>query len=276
MSSRDLRILLVLVGIAFVGLTAWSLRYFSGYQPLTALTKNYAQAGLGQIGLQAEGVLVVGHDRGRRRWQMAARCVTFSRDRRSLSIGGIRQGLLYDKSGKTLVSVTAGHASYQTVFGTVGASATGTLRLDSGIRAVVLTPQQPILQSQALVWDVLRSELSCPAAVTVTLPRLSVTAGNALYALPTGAKFMASQGTLSLGGGVHAVLHNLRGLTTLNCPGLTWNGSLNRARSLGPVSVQIPGGLGLATAADIQADTKTGNLTGHGFGGTLRLSTEVQ
>lgn len=275
-SPRNLRTLLVLVGIAFVGLTAWSLRYFSRYQPLAALTHNYAQPGLGQIGLQADDVLVIGHDRGRRRWRMAARRVTFSRDRRSLSIDGIRQGLLYDKTAKPLVSVTAGHASYQTIFGSFSASSSGTLRMDGGIHAVVLTPQRPILQAQALLWNSLQNQMSSPVPVTVTLPRLSVTAGNALYALPAGAAPAAAQGTLNLGGGIHAVLHSPRGLTTLNCPGLTWNGRDNLARSLGPVTAQIPGGLGMATAADIQADTKTGNLTGHGFAGTLRLSTEVQ
>lgn len=145
MSLRTLRILLLVVGIAFVGLTAWSLRFFSRYQPLAALTKNYTQAGLGQIGLQASDVLVVGHDAGRRRWQMAARTVTFSHDRHALSVDGIRQGLLFDRQAHPMISLTAGHAVYQTPFGTIGASvATGTLRMDGGILAVVLTPDKPI------------------------------------------------------------------------------------------------------------------------------------
>ena len=101
MSLRSLRLLLGLVGIAFVGLTAWSLRYFSRYQPLTAFGQDYAQPGLGQIGLEANDVLVVAHEDGQRRWRVSARTLTFSRDRRTVSVDGIRQGLLYDTDGRS-------------------------------------------------------------------------------------------------------------------------------------------------------------------------------
>ena len=272
MSLRTLRILLIAVGIAFVVLTAWSLRFFGRYQPLAALTQNYTQPGLGQIGLQANDVLVVGHEAGRRHWRMAARTVTFSRDRRALDVIAIRQGLLYDQKTRPLISLTAGHASYQTPFGTIGGVNTGTLRMDGGILATVLTPDKPILQTQALVWDALRDQLISPGPLTAALPRLSVTAGNAAYAPPPGGMEAAAQGTLTLGGGVRAVLRNARGQATLNCPGLTWNGTQSLARSLGPVTAQIPGNLGTVMASDIQVDTKTGNLTGHGIHGTMALS----
>ncbi len=276
MSLRSLRILLALVGIAFVGLTAWSLRYFGRYQPLAALTQNYNQPDLGQIGLQADDVLVVGHEAGRRRWRMAARTVTFSRDRRSLSVDGIRQGLLFDQKARPLISMTAARAVYQTPFGSIGGADTGTLRMDGGILAVVLSPDKPILQTQALVWDALRNQLTCPGPVTVALPRLSVKAGNASYAPPPGGLSDAARGTLSLGSGVQAILHNARGQATLNCLGLTWNGTQNLARSQGPVTAQIPGNFGTVTASGIQVDTKTGNLTGQDIHGTMALSGVVQ
>lgn len=276
MSPRSLRLLLSLVGIAFVGLTAWSLRYFSRYQPLTALGQNYAQPGLGQIGLEANDVLVVAHEGGRRRWRVSARTLTLSRDRRTVGVDGIRQGILYDTGGKPEVSLTAGHAVYETPFGQIGTSAAGMLRVNTGVRAVLFSPQRPVLTSQALVWDSLRSELASPGPITAAVPRLSVTAGNGSYVKPPGAASEATRGTLRLGGNVHALLQSPRGLVTLDCPGLTWDAAQNMARSQGPVTALIPGDRGTATAAAAEADTRTGDLTLHDFRGTLRLPKGVE
>jgi len=276
MSLRNLRFLLSLTGIAFVALTAWSLRYFSHYQPLTSLSQGYLQPGLGQIGLEASDVLVVAHEDGRQRWRVAAKTLTFSRDRRTVSVEGIRQGLLYDLRGKPEASLRAGHAVYQTMFGTIGTTGGGILRMDTDVHAVLLSSQQPVLETQGLVWDSLRNELSSPGRLTATLPRLSVTAGKAIYQLPVGTALSASKGTLHLDGGIHAVINSPRGRTTLSCPGLNWDGAQSTARSLGPVTAEIPGGLGTATAADVQVNTHTGDLTGHGFQGTLRLPSGVQ
>lgn len=323
MSLRSLRTLLVFLGIAFVGLTAWSLRFFARYQPLASLSPNAVPPELGGIGLQAKDVLVIGHQAGRRRWRIAAGAITFSSDRRSLAVDDIRQGLFYDADARPLVSLTAHRAAYQTMFGSLGYgyANTGTLRLDGGVYAVILSAERPVLQSQSLIWDSLRSQMTSPGALTATLPHLTVTAGNAAYALPVGGVAGAARGTLTLGGGIHAALprlsvtagdatyappagtaaspagggmaqsahgtltltggvqaqvHSARGPTSLSCPGLTWNGAQNVARSLGLVTAQIPGGLGEATAGEAEVDTKTGNLTMRGIQGTMRLSPEVQ
>ena len=276
MSPGTLRLLLSLVGIAFVGLTAWSLRYFSQYQMLAPLGQDYVQPGLGQIGLKAGDVLVVAHEQGRRRWRVSARTLTLSRDRRTVSVDGIRQGTLYDAGGKPEASLTAGHALYATPFGQIGAGAAGTLRVDQGVRAVLLSPQRPVLTSQALLWDAARNELSSPGPLTAAVPRLSVTAGDGTYDKPPGAASLAAHGTLRLGGGVHALLHSARGPVTLDCPGLTWDAAQDKAQSLGPVTVVIPGDRGTATVTAAEANTKTGDLTLHGFRGTLRLPKGVE
>ncbi len=276
MSLRGLRLLLSLLGIAFVGLTAWSLRYFSRYQPLTAFGQDYDQPGLGQIGMKAGDVLVVAHEQGRRRWRVSARTLTLSRDRRSVSVDGIRQGILYDTGGKPEVSLDAGHAFYQTPFGQIGTVAAGALRVDGGVRAVLLSAQRPVLTSQALVWDSGRSQLASPGPITAAVPRLAVTAGNGSYDKPPGAASSPTRGTLRLGGGVHALLHSTRGLVTLDCPGLTWDAAQSTVRSQGPVTALIPGDRGRATGAAAEVDTRTGNLIVHDFRGTLRLPPGVK
>lgn len=278
MSPASLRLLLGLVGAVFVGLTAWSLRYFSDSQPLSAFGSGYSQPGLGQIGLAASDVLVVVHEQGRRRWRVSAQTLTLSRDRRTVSVDGIKQGTLYDAGGKPEVSLTAGHALYQVPFGQIGVAAPGTLRVDRGVRAVLLSAaQRPILTSQALVWDSRLGQLASPGPVTAAVPKLSVTAGGGTYDKPAGATAsQAGRGVLRLGGSVHALLHSPRGLVTLDCPGLLWDAARDTAQSQGMVSALIPGDRGTAAATAVEANTRTGDLTVHGFRGTLRLPEGVE
>ena len=276
MLIRSPRIVLIVVGIAVTVLAAWSLRYFSGVEPLTVLAKNYAQTGLGQIGLQASDAVVVGHESGHRHWRMTANTVTFSRDRRSLMVDGIRDGILYDSATHPLVSINAAHAVWQTPLGALSAANAGTLRLDGGVLARVLTREHPILQSQAVVWDSQHSLVVSPGPLSAAVPRLTVTAGSGTFTLPNSRPSQQnSGGTLVLSRGTRGVFRSRNGLATLSCPGLVWNSDLNLARTQGAVTATIPGGLGTATAVDASANTRTGDLSGHGFSGTLLLSTEV-
>lgn len=266
MSLTSLRLLLVSLGILFVLGTAWALRYFTRTQGLTPFAQSYLQPGLGGVAMEALDVHVVGHDHGRRRWHMTADAITFSRDRRTATVLGIRQGTLLDDRGRPTATVTAANAVYSSPFGGLDSAGSGVLTLSGHVRAVVLTAQRPVLLAQTLVWNVPRSELTSPAPLTALLPRLSVTSGRALYNAPPGKPDL---GRLQLSGGVRARFQSTRGLTTLTCPALVWNAAQNTARSLGPVQAAIPGGLGAASAADVVVNTQTGTLQGHGFQGAL-------
>ena len=269
--------MLILVGIVLTMVAAWSLRYFSGVEPLTVLSKNYSQAGLGQIGLKASDAHVIGHERGHQRWRMTAQTVTFSRDRRSLTVDGIRNGFFYDIHTHPLISIQAAHAVWQTPLGALSPANAGTLRLEGGVLATVLTPEHPILRSEAVIWDSLRTQVISPGTVSAAIPRMTVSAGSGTYTLPSMTPNSKNAGgTLILSRGIMGVFQSRNGPATLTCPGLIWNSAQNAAQSQGPVKAQIPGGLGMATATDIRANTRTGDLSGHGFSGTLLLSTEVQ
>ena len=275
MMLRNPRVLLVCVGVIIAVLAALSLRYFSQYQSLTALTHGGLMGEAGQIALEADDVQVVGRNSGQVRWRLAAQTVTLSRDRRVITIHGIHKGALYaaDGSGRPAVALTADQAVYATPFGILGLGSVGSLRVSGHVQAHVLTAAHPDLNTQQIVWNSISNELTCPVAVTASLPKLSVTAGNAAYDSPPGSP---AHGIMHLGGGVHARFAGTRGLATLDCPGLTWTADQQAAQTIGPVVARIPGGLGTANAADIQVNTHTGDLTGHGFRGTLLLSHEVQ
>jgi hypothetical protein len=155
----------------------------------------------------------------------------------------------------------------------LGLGSAGYLRVSGHVAAHVLTAAHPEINTQQIVWNSLSNELTCPGTVTAALPKLSVTAGNAAYDSPPGSP---AHGVMHLGGGIHAQFDTSRGLATLDCPGLTWTADTQTAQTTGPVTARIPGGLGTASAAEIEVNTHTGDLSGHGFRGTLLLSREVQ
>lgn len=273
MTLRNPRLLLVCFGILVAAFAAWSLRYFSRYQPLSALANGGVLNGAGQFSLEADSVQVVGRSGGKLHWRLGAQTVTLSRDRRIVSVTGIRRGTLYAQTGKPSVLLSADRAVYETPFGVVGSgSLGGSLEVSGHVLARVLSAEHPVFRTDRLRWDSAANDLSCPQSVSAALPRLSVTAGSADYAAP-GA---LDQGSLHLSGGVHARVNTSRGVAILDCPGLSWTAAGQSVQTLGPVTAQIPGGLGTATAAAITVDTRTGDLMSDDLRVTLRVSQEVQ
>ncbi len=269
---RNPRVLLVCLGIAIAAAAAFSLRWFSTYQPLSALGGS-GLMGADQFALEADNVEVVGRGSGTVHWRMKAQTVSLSQDRRTITVAGIRQGTLYSEAGRPSILVSADRAVYGTPFGSLSSGSAGNLSVSGHVTAHVLSAEHPTLQTGLMEWNTVSSVLTCPAAVTATVPKLTVTAGSAVYTSPPG---LPTQGTLGLSGGVHAQFSSSRGLAVLNCPGLSWSAAGQSAQTHGPVTALIPGGLGTATAADISVNTCTGDMTSHGFRGTLRLSQEVQ
>ena len=271
MLLRNPRVVLAGVGIFFAGFAAVALHYFQS-QTLAAFP-GAGQMAPEQAALEADDVQVVGRSGGKVRWRFAARIATLSQDQHSLSVAGIRRGAMYAADGRPAVFLTADHASYATPFGVLGTSSLGLLRVDGHVQASATGASHPSLRTEQVIWDPASSTLTCPSAVTATLPKLTVSAGNAQYVSPPD---FPARGVMHLGGGVQARFDSTRGLAALNCPGLTWNAGRQAAQTLGPVTALIPGGLGTSTASDIEVNTHTGDLSGHGFRGTLRLSSEVQ
>ncbi len=269
---RNPRVLLVCLGLAIAAAAAASLRWFSTYQPLSALGGGLLN-NEAQFALEADNVQVVGRGGGAVHWRMKAQRVALSSDRRTITVTGIRQGTLYAQSGRPSVLVSADRAVYGTPFGSLGTGSAGDLSVSGHVTAHVLSAEHPTLNTEQMDWNTASSVLNCPVSVTARLPKLSVTAGNAAYTSPPGSPL---HGVLRLGGGVHAAFDSTRGLAELSCPGLTWSADGQSAETLGAVTALIPGGLGTATAADISVNTRTGDLITHGFRGTLRLSQEVQ
>ena len=272
MLLRNPRVLLVCLGVIIAVLAVVSLRYFSEYQPLSAFTPG-GMLDAPQFALEANQVQVVGRSKGKVLWRMKAQTVGLSRDRRTITVSGIRRGTLYGQSGRPGVIVAADRAIYQTPFGTIGPGSAGDLSVSGHVTARVVSAEHLVLRTEQMQWNSAGSTLTCPTSVSAAVPKLTVTAGSAVYTSPPGSP---TQGVLGLSGGVQAQFRSSRGQAIFHCPGLSWNAAGQSAHSLGPVSMLIPGGLGTATAADVSVNTHTGDLTSHDLRVTLRVSQEVQ
>ncbi len=279
MILRNPRFLLGGGGILILAVAAASLRFFSAGHPLEALTSGGLNAQAASPALEADDVQVIGRGGGTVHWRLTARHGSLSRDRRVLIAAGVRRATLYADGGKrTAGTLSADTASYSSPFGMLGSA--GQLQVSGHVRATVRasapgakSPQTAVFQTSLLTWDTSSNILTCPSAVSATLPKLSVVAGSAQYQSPPA---KPASGVLTLGAGVHADFSSNRGQATLSCAGLIWNAAASSARTVGPVSVTIPGGLGTASADDITVSTRTGDLSGHGLRGTLRLAPGVQ
>jgi hypothetical protein len=183
----DGRVLVVLLALALGGLTAWSLRYFGQYQPFANFL-NQGSSHLGRIGVQVQGATVVGRERGKPRWRIACRTITFSRDWRDVTVAGIPKGVLYDDAGRPNILIRAGRASYDSPVGLLGQqqAGQGLLRLDGGVRATM--PARPgwALGTSGLVWDAASSQARCVGRVSARYPGGGATASDVLVNIKTG------------------------------------------------------------------------------------------
>lgn len=199
----DGRILIVLLALALGGLTVWSLRYFGQYQPFA----NFLSQGngrVGSVGVQVQGATVVGRSRGKPRWRIVCRTITFSRDWRQVTVDGISKGVLYDPQGRPNVRVSAGRASYDSSYDVLGQTqlGTGLLRLDGGVRATM--PARPgwSLAAPGLLWDSSRGQARCLGQVSARYPGGGATAADILLNTKTGDLFLRHlHGTLQVPSG---------------------------------------------------------------------------
>ncbi|MBV9849727.1 MAG: hypothetical protein JO250_08665, partial [Armatimonadetes bacterium] len=234
------RVLLVALALALAGLSAWSLRYFKRYQPLAGLMPG--PSALDQVGLQVTDAVVTGRVGGRRRWRVAARRITFSRDQRQVSVDGIRHGTLFDDRERPLAALTAGGAVYQSPLPVFGAGTEGYLQVSGGLRARLLRPNGPTVATASLAWDPARSLVSSLGPVT--------------------ARFPPHAGAVS---GVQ-----------IAADGVQWEARTDLMHSPGHVQVVFAQGAGEARGEDVAVDIRTGNLTLHHLHGTFRLTQGVQ
>jgi hypothetical protein len=162
---------LVLLAVVVFAATAYFMRTLGRFQPFADLTgADGGRSFTDRLGLSMANAVVQGHEGGRLRWRASADSITFSRDRRQVTVDRIRDGLLFDSSGKPLVRLAAGRAEYLSPGGSLVTGTGASLRVNGGIRAEILSRPGFSVETPALSWDGARNILRTDGKVIATLP----------------------------------------------------------------------------------------------------------
>jgi hypothetical protein len=167
---------LALVTVGAVVLTVWSYGYFGKYRPFADLIDQSTTSPLTQIGLQMEDAVISVRGKGHLRLRVNAREITVSRDRRSITVDGLRDGLLYNSQEQPAVKVAADRMVYQTPTGDMASTTDTDLALTGGIEATTVAPGGPRLAASTAVWNSVTGIVQSSAPVTITFAHDSGTA----------------------------------------------------------------------------------------------------
>lgn len=99
---------------------------------------------------------------------------------------------------------------------------------------------------------------------------LTLAAGRADYAMPTGTLGAGPGSLLRVSGGIRATALRPRRFA-LQTPALVWDSDRAVVRAPGPLTLTLPGGAGMAVAQNVVYETRTGDLSLTAMRGTFRL-----
>ena len=166
---------MILLTVAVIAATVWSYRYFGKYSPFASLLNRQDDV-LSQISLTIDNAHISVRSGGHPRMRADAREVTFSRDRRTVFVNGIRNGVLFDQEAKPQIHFDAGQMVYDTPSGEISTTVGATVQLSQGIHAAIVRPVGPRISTDELTWNATTGEVHAPGDVQIDFPKSSGTA----------------------------------------------------------------------------------------------------
>ena len=137
---------------------AWSFMYLRALHPFGTAVTDLNDEPLQNVGLLFKGATLIGwadHDRA---WQIYARTVEVSRDRRLATFRGVEDSYLM-KKGDRVASIAADEVVYNTITRNVSVRGRVDLKVKDG----------PSLQTKNIFWNAAKSKLACLGGVTATV-----------------------------------------------------------------------------------------------------------
>jgi hypothetical protein len=162
--------------VAAILLTVWSYSYFGKYRPFADLIDQSTNSPLAQIGLQMDDAVISVRGQGRLRLRVAARQITVSRDRRSITVDGLHDGILYDNRERPEVQFDAGRMVYDTPTGDMASTADTNLVLTGGITASTVANDGFRLAAAQATWNSVTGIVQSLDSVNITFAHASGTA----------------------------------------------------------------------------------------------------
>jgi hypothetical protein len=159
---------LVLLAALAIWATAYGLKHLQMYQPFADIIGQ--QNGTGQLDLEVHDARAAGRSHGRPVWRLKAAQITFTQDQETVSVDGIRDGVLCDSAGRDALSISAGHADFSNPMGLYSAANFGVLSLSGGIAATVRGRNGPQFSCNSLVWHVGAGSADVPGSVQIAFP----------------------------------------------------------------------------------------------------------
>lgn len=148
----------IVTAIALVAGLAWSFMYLRALHPFGKSVTDLGEEPLQNVGLRFKGATLIGWANHQRAWQIHARTVDVSRDRRLATFRGVKDSYLMLK-GDRVASMTANEVVYNTITRNVSVPGAATLSVKDG----------PDLKTRKIFWNSARSRLACSGGVIVTV-----------------------------------------------------------------------------------------------------------
>ena len=160
---------MIILTVAVIAATVWSYRYFGKYSPFASFLSPDDQS-LSQIGLSMQNARFSVRSGGHRRLKASALTVNFSRDRRTIFVDGIHDGVLYDQNERPQVKFDAGYMQYATPSGEISTTVGATVQLSQGVHASMLKPRGLLISTDEFSWNAGTGEVHAPGHVTISFP----------------------------------------------------------------------------------------------------------
>ena len=147
-----------LTAIVLVAGLAWSFTYLRALHPFGSAVTDLDDEPLQNVGLRFEGATLVGWADHQKAWQIHAKAVEVSRDRRLATFRGVKDSYLM-RNGDPVASITADEVVYNMFTRNVSVPGAVQLKVKDG----------PLLDTRNIFWDSAKSRLACLGGVTATV-----------------------------------------------------------------------------------------------------------
>lgn len=152
------RLVPLLTVVVLVAGLLWSFMYLRALHPFGSAVTDLGDERLQNVGLVFDRATLVGWSNHSKAWQIHAKAVEVSRDRRFATFREVTDSYLMSK-GERLASISASEAVYNTTTRNVALPGAVELRVKDG----------PVLRTKNMFWDAARSRLACSGGVTATM-----------------------------------------------------------------------------------------------------------
>lgn len=147
-----------ITAVVLVAGLVWSFMYLRALHPFGKAVKDLDNEPLQNVGLRFEGATLIGWADHQKAWQIQAKAVEVSRDRRLATFRGVKESYLMQK-GERVASIAADEVVYNTITRNVSVPGAVTLRVKNG----------PALKTKSIFWNSAKSKLACTGGVTAVI-----------------------------------------------------------------------------------------------------------